>query len=895
MIRRFAAKFMSLFRREEYDRRLEQELEEHIALLTKEKIRAGLSPDVARREAVLTFGSVEALKDAYRDERGLPWLESLASDVDFGCRQLKKYPAASAAAILSLALAIGATTAAFRLVDAVLLRKLPVANADRFLFAATTFVDRDGRPDYHEGFDYPSYVRYQQAVATEADLMVVGTVSRQDAIVDRSEEPEKVYRQYVSGNVFPLFGLRPALARLLTREDDVTPGGHPVAVISYDFWSRRFARSPDVVGKTLRLGKYQFTIVGVGPKGFVGTEPGEIADVFIPAVMNVEALRSPGWSWFRVWVLPKEGVSSEMVRARLHAVFAAEHREQVKGFQSDTPQQVIDNFLREDVILLPASAGVSRTQKDYRRPLLILTFLVAVVLLLACVNVANLLLGQAAGRAREFALRISIGAGRRRLVQLMLVQGVLVAVTASAAGAAFASWSAPAVARMLRAPADPVQIVFETGWRELAFSGALALLVTCLFGVLPALRASAVDPVAALKGQDHAPPARRIVNAFLAAQVAFCVVVLFIAGLFVTTFDRLAKRPIGFSPERVLVIEIEAEREQPAEVWLQAADDLRGTPGVEAVSLAGWPLLSMNRWTGTVRIPGRPVEIRQPNLLEVSPRFFETMRIGQIDGRDFRRGDLPPRIVSGEPMTGVGIVNETFAHLFFEGQNPVGRFVDVRRAKDVAARMEIVGYVRDAAYRDLREPIPPTVYLPILKRGHNALLVRTVSEPMALAPTLRARLRQIRPELRVRTVETQMDFVRSHLLRERLLATLSRFFGLVALVLAASGLYGVINASVTRRRREIGIRIALGARSSRVVTNVTADVFRMLLIGAAVGLSVAAIAARSFESLLFGVKAMDADAIGVPLFALGLAAVLASAGPAIRAVRTDPAETLRSE
>src|SRR5439155_17801258 len=354
--------------------------------------------------------------------------------------------------------------------------------------------------------------------------------------------------------------------------------------------------------------------------------------------------------------------------------------------------------------------GASDLQKQYRRPLLILGVLVALVLLVACANVGNLLSGQAAARTREMALRVSIGAGRGRLIQLVLVESALLAAFASAVGAMFAWWSATFVISMLRMPEDPVRVVLNAGWRELTFGAALALYVTLLFGLAPALRASAIQPVSALKGGEDPHSRRRLMSGLLAAQMAFCVLVQFVAGLFVTTFQRLSTRPLGFSYEHVLVMDASGGGEHPLGTWMQVADELRQTPGVEAVSLAGWPLLSGNGWTSNVRVPGRALEARSPYFLNVSPGFFETMRIAMLDGRDFRPGDIAPHLSGpGKAVPGVGIVNETFALTYFDGQNPVGRRVDFSLGKDISASMEIVGYVRDAAYRNMREPIRPTV------------------------------------------------------------------------------------------------------------------------------------------------------------------------------------------
>jgi len=613
-------------------------------------------------------------------------------------------------------------------------------------------------------------------------------------------------------------------------------------------------------------------------------------------MMNAQAIDSDGWSWFWIWLRPKTGVSPEEVRQRLQAAFAHEHQEHIKTFHSDTPKQIVDAYLSEKILLFPAASGASEMQKEYRRPLLILAVLVALVLLVACANVGNLLTAQAAARAREMALRVSIGAGQWRLVQLMLVESALLAIAASALGALFAWWSAPLVVSMLRMPDDPVRLILDAGWRDLWFSVALTLLVVLLFGLAPALRASAVKPMSALKGGEDPHSRRRLMNSLLAAQMAFCVMVQFVAGLFVATFERLSNRPLGFSHQHVLVLETSASKKQPLATWMQAADHLRQTPGVQSVSLAGWALLTGNRWTRDVRVPGHAAEARSPYFLSVSPGFFETMRITLIEGRDFRPGDVPPRSEEPEqPLAGVGIVNEVFARTYFNGQNPVGRLVELLRSNDGPARMAIVGYVRDAAYGSVREPIRPTVYVPMQGPDGSAFLVRTAGDPRALASTLRREISQARPDFKVLTIETQSDLVRWHMIRERLLATLSLFFAIVALALAAIGLYGVLNYSVAQRRREIGIRMALGASSAHVIRRVTTDMAAMVCLGSAIGLAGGLACGRFVESLLFEVKATDAGVVAAPILTLLCVAMLAALPGAMRAVRIDPAQTLRNE
>ena len=834
--------------------------------------------------------------DAMRDQRGWPWADALKLDVLFSLRHLTQRRIVTGAAIFSLGITIGATTSAFRLIDAVLWRSLPVAEPDRLFLITAMRHDSQTRPELFEFFDYPTFKRYSEAAAGAADLMVVGMAARQQLLFEGTAEPERVYRQYLSGNVFGIFGLQPALGRLLAPGDDVTPGGHPVAVLSHEYWSRRFGAQPEAIGKTFRLGAQVYEVVGVAPRGFTGTEPGRITDIFIPATMNVQALDKPGWEWFRMWARPKANVSPDQVRDVLQASFLQQIRSNITHLPSDTPKAVIDAYLSEYIQLQPAASGASNLQRNFRRPLLILAALVSLVLFIACANVANLLGAQAIARARELALRVSIGAGRSRLIQLVLVEAALVAIAASAAGVLFAWWSAPFIISMLAPPDDPVRLLLPIDWRALAFSVALAAVVTLVFGLVPAMRAASVDPVNALKGARGMGSDRRLTSSLVAAQMAFCVFVLLVGWLFVSSFERLTNRPLGFSTEDVLVLETEirGNAESPS-VWTDVADHLQQVPGVEAIGVANWALMSGNGWTVAVR-PDGSLEPRGANVLSITPGFLEAMRIDLIDGRDVRAGDVQPTIgKQGTPHDGVGIVNETFARTFFDGRSPVGKSVRARQWNENFVSVEIIGLVRDTAYRNVRDPFPPMLFVPMENRGNGAIVVRTSGDPLTLAANLRREVSRVRADFLVRNVGTQAALVRNLIIRERLLATLSSFFAAVALLLAGVGLFGVLNYAVIQRRRDIGVRMALGARAQDVVKHVATDKLTSVAIGAAIGIAAGLAFGRLVEALLYEVRATDASTVMFTILALALTAVMATLSPALRAVRIDPVETLRAE
>jgi predicted permease len=611
-----------------------------------------------------------------------------------------------------------------------------------------------------------------------------------------------------------------------------------------------------------------------------------MTDIFIPTMMH-EGVTHDDWSWIRTFVCLKPGGSREIVRNKLQAVFNAVQRERAKGF-AGWPKRRLENFLKQAILLEPAAAGISGMQKEYRRSIEILGILVALVLVIGCANVANLLTAQGAARAREMALRVAIGAGRWRLVQMVLVESALLALLATLLGSLFAWWSAPFVVGRINPPGNPARLALPTDGRVLAFSLAVAIGATFLFGLLPALRASDVKPASALKGGDDPHSRRRLMHALIAVQVAFCFLVLFIGGLFVATFDRLSHQPLGFSAERLLVLETAAQPAQPTVYWYQVAQHLRDLPGVESVALAGWPLLGGNGANGFVAVNGGPVHELLAYFLPVSRGWLDTMKIPLIDGRDLRPNDTYP---------GAALVNEAFAKEYFQGENPVGKSFD----RSDGSRFEIVGLVRDARYRNLREPITPTAYLSIQysaddRANRLTFLVRTASpNPLAMASILRREVTRARSEFVVSNIRTQVEINQSSTVRERLLAMLALFFAIMALLLAGVGLYGVLDYSVLERRREISIRMAIGASAGDVAWRVTVDALLMVIIGAAVGVALGMTSVRYIAALLYQVSATDVAMLALPSLSILVAALLAILPPVMRAVRIDPVQILRAE
>jgi putative ABC transport system permease protein len=873
------SRFVNVFRRRRVTREIDAELASHL----EEAAERGRDPEEARR----AFGSSLRHREHSRDIRLLPWLEAIRADFAFSARQLRARPVTTAAAILSLALAIGACSSAFRLIDAVLLRSLPVATPDRLYALTFAGIGRDGLPDIRTGCSYPMFRLMRAAVAGEATLLAIKSAIRVELTYASEHEMERAYAQYVSGWTFEAFGLRPALGRLFTEDDDRTPGARPYAVISHDYWTRRFGRDPDVIGRTFRSAGSLYEIVGVVDEGFTGTGPGTLTDLFVPTMMMTNgAIDRSNYEWFRTWVRLQAGVPRDRVREKLNAVFRAFQAERVRE-RIGAPEDERVRLLAETLDMEPAGAGLSFLQTVWRPSLVVLGALVTLVLLITCANVANLMLAQTASRAREMALRVAIGAGRARLVQLVLVDAAWLALVAAGLGALLAWWSAPAVASLANTADDPTRLIMPLDWRVIGVGLALALLVLCLSGLAPALRASSVQPVDVLRGGPATERRHRLMHVLIGAQAAFCMFVLFLAGLFVTTFDRLSAQPVGFSPERLLYLETSATQPEPAIVWEQLAARVREAAGVDHVGMTEWLPMTRSSWSGYIaRDGGLPSETAS-QFLSVSPGWREAMAIPLLDGRDVRASDGP---------FDVAVVNRAFARRYFGIDNPVGRWFEKVEVGGDRRRVRIVGLVGDARYLHLREPVEPTVHFPLTATyGHATFVIRTTSpNPAALVPTLRRAVSSTRADFRVVDSRTQTSLNEANAVRERLLAMLASCFAIVALVLAAVGLYGVLHYSVIQQRRETAIRITLGAQVGDVARRATLPALSMVLAGLLAGLALALVSARALEPLFYDVRATEPAMLMGPALILAGVAVLAALPAAVRAARVDPAVTLRA-
>jgi predicted permease len=769
--------------------------------------------------------------------------------------------------------------AAFRIIDAVLWRPLPIAAPER-LYVLSREADAEGKVVTSDYFEYPLFRQMRALVRDQAELIAISYADHIDLTYAADLETERAYQQYVSGWMFQSFGIRPALGRVFTENDDLTPGAHPYAVLSYNYWKRRFAGDSAVVGRTFRTGNSVYQIIGVAEERFVGTEPGMVTDIFIPTMMmKNNGISRSDYQWFRTFAQLKPGVRVPLVIERLRPAFRA--------FVEERAKVSVGPRLDQRLVANSASTGASGLQKEYRTALSVLAALVLLVLLISCANVANLMAAQATARQREMALRVSIGAGRWRLVQLVGVECAWLAFFAACIGACFAWWAAPWVVGMIGTPDNPARLILPADWRVLGFGVAMAFGVTILFGLAPALRASGVKPAEALKGgEPHAHS--RLMQVLIAAQVAFCVLVLFVAGLFLTTSVRLSHQHTGFSADRLLAVEAVTPQPQPGPLWEQVADQLRTVPGVEAVALCEWPLMAGGSWNGFISVNGAPPGRIASYFLSVSPEWRELMKIPLLEGRDF---------LASETFPGAVLVNETFAKQYFGGDSPVGKSFEVVFNEGFRVRHQIVGLVGDARYRDMREPMQPTAYFPFREKyGRGTFIVRTSSRnPLSYSSALRLEVPRARAGFRVSNILTQAALIEQHMVRERLLAMLALFFGVVALSLAGVGLYGVLDYSVLQRRREIAIRLAIGAQPRDIAQSVVIDALAVMLMGSLFGIILGFASVRFIEALLFDVKATDLGVLALPAATIFAVALLAALPAVVRAVRTDPVKMLRSE
>jgi predicted permease len=852
-------------------------------------------------------------------------VSSFTQDVRYALRILRQSPLFTAVAVSSLALGIGANTAIFTLTDAILLRWLPVQNPQELVVLARS----PSKPN--TSFNYPDYRFVRDQNRSYTGLMAFSGAGRPISFgLPGRAASQLVKLSMVSGNYFDVLGVRPALGRLFNPGDNETEGAQPYAILSHAFWKRTLGQDTSVVGRDVVLNGATFQVIGVSQEGFTGASVGIAPDVFVPIVMfRTFNPTATFWNTRNVWWLTvigrlKPGVTHAGAGAEFNVLWQRILQEDPKR----RPVAAWDKNYKNDntAFVLPGSQGYSYLRNQTSKPLTILMITVCLVLLIACANIANLLLARGMARRREISVRLAVGAARGRLVLQMLTESVTLSMLGGVAGLAIAWIGVRILLSFLPGGAFPVELNLSPDFRLLSFTFGLSLLTGLTFGLAPAVSANRPDLVSALKSDTGSSDHHRLSRwdlrrTLVSIQVALSLLLLAGAALFVRTLTNLHALDPGMNRENLLLVETnigqlgyQPQRERIFHDRLR--EDIQRLPGVRAAAMAAITPLSGSRWNNSVQIEGYQWKADEPPHIDmnaVTPRYFEAAGIPIVLGRDFRESDslatLPERPAQ-PPAPGtdlpdppaspprVAIVNEAFARRFFGGQSAVGRRFSLGDKWNAAKTYEIVGVVRDARYFDLRKAVEPMIYQPAYRERGGAgatLCVRTTGEPNRLVQTIRGRVREIESAVSVTETRTMEENLNRNLMQERFVAMLGGFFGLVALLLAAVGLYGVMSQAVTTRTREIGIRMALGAQGKKVLWMILRDALVMVFVGAVIGLSAALVLTRYTESLLYGVKPIDPPTLLVTGLLLLALTTLAGFLPARRATRVEPMQALRHE
>ena len=886
------------------ERTLDEEMRFHVDERTDEYVRAGMTREEARRAALRRFGNVTLAKERARDVDTVRWLADLGRDVRYAIRALRKSPEFALAAVLSLALGIGANAAVFSLVNTVLLRALPVPEAGRLVAMSGA------------GFNGGSTWTYAiwNEVRQRAHLFD-GALACSDpqrfTLTQPGGETQTVDALFVSGDFFKTLGVPPLIGRTFAPADDVR-GREPVAIISNGLWRTHFGGAANILGTPVVVEGVPFTIIGVTPPEFFGVEVGRTFDVAIP--INAEPLirgrdsrlDRRGSSFLQIMLRLKPGQS---IDAGTRALRGEQPRIRALAMPEDWPAHFQQQFLKELLTLVPAGAGSSGLRQQYGRPLVIILAVTVVVLLIACANIANLMLARTIGRQHELSVRRALGATRWRVARQLVVESLVLAGAGAAVGLSIAVWASRAIAAQVSTSITRVFLDLSLDWRVTAFTAAVTMATVLLFGVAPAFRASRMEPIDAMKQRGDGGGRSNLSSGLVVAQVALSLVLVAAAGLFIRTFERLAHVPLGFDRDRVLVVNVNVARVRADAadrilLYRRLIDTVAAVSGVAhaAASLVtpvgGNALIDVVNPAGvepTVKLfdaPGRPGD-RTALVNLVTPGWFATYGTAIHSGRDIDEKDTqnaPP----------VVLVNETFARRFFSNRDALGeRFGGLTPPGERPVQKTIVGVVGDSVYASLRDAVPPTMYVPLAQARSWApsdvsIGVRSsAGSPVRLAPAVAAALKTVDRDVTF-SFRALADQVDASIVRERLVAILSAFFGVLALLLAGVGLYGVTAYTVGRRRLEMGIRTALGARPADILRLVAVRICVLVALGILMGGVVSLWASRFVAALLYGLEPRDLTTLGAAAAVLAAVGIAAAWLPAWRASRVDAAEVLRN-